>query len=114
MPSYLFYYSNLVPLFYFEDFKAGNKDEEFFPLYFRKKELISAFKAKRPDDIVPEIKVTELFSVVRSIADPSNKDPDFEKLMIIPPVESNEKALECKKASGKSDAYQLGKRIVIL
>jgi len=105
---------NLVPLFYFEDFKAGNKDEEFFPLYFRKKELISAFKAKRPDDIVPEIKVTELFSVVRSIADPSNKDPDFEKLMIIPPVESNEKALECKKASGKSDAYQLGKRIVIL
>lgn len=63
---------------------------------------------------MPEIKVTELFSVVRSIADPNNKDPDFEKLKIIPPVGSNEKANECKKASGKSDAYQLGKRIVIL
>ena len=113
---------NLVPLFYMEDFKVKKKgdtfeDEDIVPLYFRKSELIDAWKAsnKPQDDEQPPIKVTELFSVVRTMINSDERsDPDIERLTFIAPAESERKAEECEKAGGNASPYQLGKRILIL
>ena len=86
------------------------------PLYFRKSELINAFKKANPGVEVPSVKVTELISVVSTMLNPDmvKVDSDIEKLIFIPPAESSAKAAECKKKGGKEQPYQLGKRILIL
>ena len=108
---------NKVPLFYVEDFKIKeDKDDsdDVVPLYFRKEELLDTWR-KVNGDRTPSVKVTELFSVVKTMIDSnSTSDPDINRLSFIAPLESNKMAQQCKKFGGKSSAYQLGKHILIL
>jgi len=122
-----------VPLFYFEDFELGLKDgEELWsgsgsagseatknkiPLYLSKGQLLQDYKkmnpkAKKGD--IPEIKVTELFSLLTTMVQAIDAEDDLEKLVLLPPPDSEAKAKACLKNGGKEQPYKLGERIVVL
>ena len=116
-----------VPLFYFEDFKiprtsaVGSKDDdelpdEVSPVYFSKAALLEAYKqspeGKAGNEGVPEIKVSELLSVVTAMVDPDVKDEDLKGLVFIPPAGSSKRAKECEKKGGKEQPFIIGERIV--
>lgn len=108
-----------VPLFYFEDFEINAKkggDAAQIPLYFRKKQLLQDWKKKNPRGRLPEVKVTELFSVLSKMVEPraTENDEDFGKLVLIPPARSAVKATECSKKGGNESPFTLGERIVVL
>ena len=65
---------------------------------------------------MPSVKVTELFSVVKTMLDDASSaaDPDISKLTFVSPAESASEAKKCKKEGGNVSSYQLGKRILIL
>jgi hypothetical protein len=102
-----------VPLFYFADFDVQRNGKEQSPVYFRKSELLAAWKRENKGVEPPEVKVTELFSVLNEMVKPGGTDKDLIKLVFEAPVESEKKAKECNKAS-KEGPFQLGERIVVL
>ena len=122
-----------VPLFYFEDFELGLKDgEELWsgsgsagsegtkkkiPLYLSKGQLLQDYKKMNPKvkkADIPEIKVTELFSLLTTMVQAIDAEDDLEKLVLLPPPDSEAKAKACKKNGGKEQPYKLGERIVVL
>ena len=129
-----------VPLFYFEDFEqdlnkvsarggdgGGSETETTWsrnpdiqkkiPLYFSKDQLLSDWKKSNPKankDSIPEVKVTELFSLLTSIVRAVDVDIDLEKLSLTAPVESEKKAKICEKKGGDEKPFKLGERLVIL
>lgn len=124
-----------VPLFYFEDFEVALKDgEELWsssgsgnagsegtkkkiPLYFSKGQLLQDYKKMNPmvyKADIPEIKVTELFSLLTTMVQATDAEDDLEKLVLLPPSDSEAKAKACLKNSGKEQPYKLGERIVVL
>jgi len=117
-----------VPLFYFEDFEvdlekgeelwSGNPDtKKKIPLYFSKGQLIQEWKkrnSKAGKDDIPEVKVTELFSVLSQFVVALESDDDLEKLVLVAPPESEGKAKACVKKGGKETPFKLGERIVVL
>ena len=138
-----------VPLFYFEDFELGLKDgEELWsgvgngsgsgkssgssegtkkkiPLYFSKGQLLQEYKKMNPKvkkEDIPEIKVTELFSLLTTMVQATgigggtgiDGQDDLEKLVLLPPPESEAKAKACLNSGGKEQPYKLGERIVVL
>jgi len=99
-----------VPLFYMANFTMNDKS----PLYFRKSELVAAFKRLNPQSILPEIKVSELFSVLTEMVKPGGTDEELKSLVFVAPRESNVHAKECAKASKGETPFQLGQRIIVL
>lgn len=113
-----------VPLFYFEDFEQKlakgevlwsdeeNTSSTKIPLFFSKSQLLKEWKRVYPKDEAPDVKVTELFSVLRSMVQEGGGDDDLQKVVLVPPVESAAKAKQCLK--GVSTPFKLGERIVVL
>jgi len=110
-----------VPLFYIEDFmieeksKSSSTPMKQSPLFFRKRELLREWRKFHPTDKQePPIKVTELSAVLRLMRSSMDVDEDLQSIVFIPPIESIQKAKECLARMGKSEAFQLGKRILVL
>jgi len=111
-----------VPLFYFEDFtieKEGTEsiDKTFkTPLYFTRPQLISQYKKQQGNENIPDIKTTELFTLLSKMASSSsaNDIDELLNLVIIPPESSPSKQKQCIERGGKEEAYKLGERIVVL
>jgi len=122
-----------VPLFYFEDLKiprteflasAANSKafdgadlpEEVSPVFFSKAALLDAYKKSNKGSSLndlPEIKVSELMSVVTAMVDPDvSGDDDLKSLAFVPPVGSDKRAKECEKKGGKEQPFIIGERIV--
>ena len=119
-----------VPLFYFEDFKiprvlaaASGKTldgtdlpDEVSPVYFSKAALLDSYKKNTKGSTssdLPEIKVSELMSVVTAMVDPDVKgDDDLKSLAFVPPAGSDKRAKECEKKGGKEQPFIIGERIV--
>ena len=122
-----------VPLFYFEDLKiprteflasAANSKafdgadlpEEVSPVFFSKAALLDAYlKSNKGSSLndLPEIKVSELMSVVTAMVDPDvSGDDDLKSLAFVPPVGSDKRAKECEKKGGKEQPFIIGERIV--
>lgn len=104
-----------VPLFYFADFTVVDKDgKEQSPLYFRKPQLLKAWKQANKDvEEPPKVMVTELFFVLTAMLKPGGTDQDLTSLVFVAPEESGKKAKECSKAS-KEEPFLFGQRLVIL
>jgi len=109
-----------VPLFYFEGFETNAKggDDSKIPLYFQKKQLLQDWKKENPkkEGGLPEVQVTELFSVLSKMVEPSaiENDGDLGKLVFIPPARSAAKATECAKKGGEESPFTMGERILVL
>jgi len=103
-----------VPLFYFADFEIDNGGTKQSPLYFRKSELVADYKRYNASSNIPEVLVTEMFSVLTEMVKPGGKDEDLQTLVFVPPKESAQKAKECVKAGGKESPFLVGQRIVVL
>jgi hypothetical protein len=103
-----------VPLFYFADFELMDGDSKQSPLYFRKSELVEAWKKQNPSVEVPEIRATEMFSVLTEMVKPGGNDTDLQSLVFVAPKESAQKAKQCIKAGGKESSFVVGQRIVVL
>jgi hypothetical protein len=106
-----------VPLFYYEDF---NDDNGKSPLYFRKQELEQAWTKANPNQssTSPELLVTELFSVLGELVQPTRgnatKEEELRNLVLVPPKESQRKAKECSTKGGKAPPFVIGQRIIVL
>jgi hypothetical protein len=106
-----------VPLFYYEEFKDGNGKS---PLYFRKIELEQAWRKANPKQAAtsPELLVTELFSVLAELAQPTKgnaiEEEELRNLVLVPPKESESKAKECSRRSGDTPPFIIGQRIIVL
>ena len=88
--------------------------DEVSPLYFSKAALLDAYNKSNksnPNDM-PEIKVSELMSVVTAMVDPEVKDDDLKSLAFVPPAGSDRRARECEKKGGKEQPFIIGERIV--
>lgn len=112
-----------VPLFYIEDFTIVDNMESALsttkkqsPLYFCKKDLLKEWRKFHPKEIKddPPIKVTELFAVLKILLSSTDVDDDIQSIIFVPPTDSIQKARECKARMGKNEAFQLGKRILVL
>jgi len=116
-----------VPLFYIEDFETKTKQSTIggeagmIPLYFQKKQLLRDWKTENPKKGesgggAPEVRVTELFSVLQKMAQPGviENDGDIGKLVLVSPVGSATKAAACGKKGGSEAPFILGERIVVL
>lgn len=103
-----------VPLFYFEDFVKESNGQKQSPLYFRKSELIEDWKRSNPSKEIPEVSVSELFSVMTEMVKPGGSDEDLKTLVFVSPRESDQKAKECLKAGGDEAAFKVGQTIVVL
>lgn len=110
-----------VPLFYFEDFvmsKTQNNNgssqdqKQERPLFFRKAQLIKAWKQENKGAEIPKVQVTELFRVLTKMVEAGGSDQDLKEVVFVAPEESAKKAKECSRAKG--DPFQLGQRIVVL
>ena len=123
-----------VPLFYFEDFKIPLSDflasaaasgkaldgtdlpDEVSPVYFSKAALLDSYKKNTKGSTstdLPEVKVSELMSVVTAMVDPDVKgDDDLKSLAFVPPAGSDKRAKECEKKGGKEQPFIIGERIV--
>jgi len=105
-----------VPLFYMENFTIDGIATKRNPLYFRKADLLHEWRKynlSRNQD-PPPIQVTELFAVLKLLLASTQEDDDIRSIVLIPPVESIQKAEECKARLRQSQAFQLGKRILVL
>lgn len=115
-----------VPLFYIEDM-ALEKGE--IPVYFQKSQLLEKYRQiSGGKKEIPQVQVTELFALLKSMAAPSGGEVDEEKdlknIVFIPPKRSIQKAQECNKkffSSKTSDEgkenqipFRLGQRIIVL
>jgi hypothetical protein len=109
-----------VPLFYYANFtitQANSKDgttEKQSPLYFRKLELEQEFKRQNPGTKLPELLVSELFSVLAEMVRPGGTDLELKTLAFIAPRESEQKKKECDRKGGTAPALLLGQRIIVL
>jgi len=103
-----------VPLFYFKDFSYEENGDKQSPVYFRKDELIKAWKGRNGNIDPPEVEVTELFSVLKAMIRPGGTDKDLASLVFVSPTESKQKAKECNNASKSKNAFQLGRRNLVL
>ena len=103
-----------VPLFYFPDFEINDGGGKQSPLYFRKSELLADWKRQNPSADVPQVLVTEMFSVLTEMVKPGGTDEDLRTLVFVPPKESTQKAKDCIKAGGKEPQFIVGQRIVVL
>lgn len=114
-----------VPLFYFEDLELPTssgegraKSKKQIPLFFQKSQLLEEWKRQKPNDTFPEVKVTELFSVLSQMVRPnkngSSRDKDLDYLVFIPPKDSYMMEKKCIQNGGKEEPYILGERIVVL
>ncbi len=116
-----------VPLFYFEDFEvdleegeelwsnsATSERKKKIPLCFSRRQLIQEWKERNPKADLPEVKVTELFSILTSFVEAEESDDDLEKLVLLAPPESAGKVKICEKKGGKEQPFKLGERLVIL
>lgn len=99
-----------VPLFYYENFTLADGDMATItsPVYFRKSELESAYRATHPKEPLPRLQVTELFSLLAELA--TSKDPELQTLVLVPPKESAQKAIQCK----SEVPFRLGQRNIVL
>lgn len=106
-----------VPLFYFEDMKITSDGKAQSPVYFQKSQLINEWKRQNPqkkEKDMPEILVSELFSVIYEMARPGGTNQDLKTIVFVPPTKSRQKADECNKL-GKGEApFKLGERIIVL
>ena len=106
-----------VPLFYFEDFKIVSNGNEQSPVYFQKSQLIKEWKRQNPqkkESDMPEILVSELFSVIYEMARPGGTDQDLKTIVFVPPTNSQQKADECNKLGNGAASFKLGERIIVL
>lgn len=107
-----------VPLFYMKDFlleDPTDKSKTKSPLYFRKSELVQAFKRQnKKEKEIPEVLVTELFAVLLEMVKPGGTDEELKSLVIVPPKGSDQKAKQCIKAGGSEPPFALGKRNLVL
>jgi len=113
-----------VPLFYIDDFEivssspSSSASDSKIPLYFQKSQLLDDYNKRstknKENDEIPQVKVTELFSLLGQMAGNGEIDDDIRKLELIAPRNSEAKAKECLKKGGKESAYKLGERIVVL
>ena len=103
-----------VPIFYFKDFKISKDGTQKTPLYFRKSELATAFKAENGGMPLPEVKVTELSSLLAELVRPGNTDEDLKNLVLIPPKGSVEKKKACDKKGGSESPFVVGQRLIVL
>mmetsp|Transcript_14125 Transcript_14125/g.20568 ORF Transcript_14125/g.20568 Transcript_14125/m.20568 type:complete len:349 (-) Transcript_14125:185-1231(-) len=110
-----------VPLFYFDDLELESGKENWsgsnkeMPLFFQKGQLLNEWKRRNPKKDIPEIKTTELFSLLTTLVQAtSNSDADLEKLVIIAPKDSENKAALCEKRGGIEKPFKLGERILVL
>lgn len=103
-----------VPLFYFADFEIIKGEAKESPLYFRKSQLLEDWKKLHPSTEIPQVLVTELFSVLTEMVKPGGTDEDLKMLVFVPPKESIQKAKDCFKAGGKESQFLIGQRIVVL
>lgn len=104
-----------VPLFYFADFEINDGGIKQSPLYFQKSQLLADWKKRNPSaDAIPEVLVTEMFSVLTEMVKPGGKDEDLQSLVFVPPRESAQKAKDCLRTGGKESQFLIGKRIVVL
>jgi len=116
-----------VPLFYIEDFETKTKQSGVggeaarIPLYFKKRQLLQDWKTENPEkgdsrDGAPEVRVTELFSVLQKMAESGaiENDGDIGKLVLVSPVGSAAKATACGNKGGSEAPFVLGERIVVL
>lgn len=112
-----------VPLFYIDGFeiattnKNNDGDDTQIPLYFQKKQLLDEYKKRSgKDKELPNVQVTELFSILGQMVTQTNDDvdEDLKKLALVPPRGSVENAKLCDKKSGKESPYKIGERIIVL
>lgn len=103
-----------VPLFYYEDFKILQGEEQKSPLYFRKDELQKEWSRLNPKTEPPKLMVTELISVIMELVRPGGTDDELRSLLFVTPKESESKRKECLKKGGKEPAFVVGKRIIVL
>lgn len=101
-----------VPLFYYRDYQNDNGNS---PLYFNKAQLEDDFrKVSSRGQPLPETQVTELLSVLRLMVSGTNNDEGFERLVFVPPRESERRAKECTKRGGSFPPLVMGKRNIVL
>lgn len=103
-----------VPLFYYADFVMDVDGEERSPLFFRKSQLEEQFRKKNKGIEPPPVLVTELFAVMGEMVKPGGDDTDLQKLIFVPPNESERKRRDCVKAGGKEAPFFVGQRIIVL
>mmetsp|Transcript_3421 Transcript_3421/g.5209 ORF Transcript_3421/g.5209 Transcript_3421/m.5209 type:complete len:304 (-) Transcript_3421:62-973(-) len=103
-----------VPLFYFQNFSFEETGDKQSPVYFRKAELLEAWKNANGNIDPPEIEVTELFSVLKAMIKPGGTDKELASIVFVPPKESKQKAKECNKAGKSKDTFQIGRRNLVL
>jgi Tic22-like family len=101
-----------VPLFYFEDFVLDDENLKRRPLYFRKSQLLNAWKQENKGSEPPKVQVTELFRVLTKMVEAGGTDQDLKEIVFVAPDESASKAKQCNR--GKGDPFLLGQRIVVL
>lgn len=103
-----------VPLFYFEDFVLDGSGENLKrrPLFFRKSQLLNAWKQENKNSEPPKVQVTELFRVLTKMVEAGGTDQDLTEIVFVAPEESADKAKKCNQ--GKANPFLLGQRIVVL
>ena len=112
-----------VPLFYVEDFKVPKSEfasiqssslpDEVSPLFLRKSELLDMWKKMNPNiENPPQVKVSELKSIVMEMVRPGGTDEDLKSLVFVPPSESLKRRTECDKKGKKEQPFIIGERIV--
>ena len=103
-----------VPLFYMENLKINKSDS---PVYFNKSQLIKEWQRQNPtksEKEIPEILISELFSLVFEMVKPGAKDDELKSIVFVPPAESKVKAKECNNVGGGAVPFKLGERIIVL
>lgn len=99
-----------VPLFYMTNFTKNDK----IPLYFRMSELVADFRQSHPNMDLPEVKVTELLSVVTEMVKPGGTDKELISLIFMAPRESATRAKDCERVSKGETPFMFGQRIIVL
>jgi len=121
-----------VPLFYYENFTlptsttdaADGSKKDIIPLYFRKAQLEQAYRRANKNNKnnmeLPPVKVTELFATLRAMVKEENAkesnsdDEDLDRLILVPPVDSVQRAEQCQRQGGNAPPFRVGERILVL
>ena len=106
-----------IPLFYFANFRKNDT----FPMYFRKNELLDAWKKEHPDLPFPKVRVTEFVDVLTDMLSSGSEKKTSglgkKELLIVEfeyPVDSLEYARQCELDGKGKEAFKIGERIVVL
>jgi len=122
-----------VPLFYYENFTlplsdadaaADGSKKDIIPLYFRKAQLEQAYRRANKNNKnnmeLPPVKVTELFATLRAMVkeenakgNNNNDDEDLDRLILVPPIDSIQRAEQCQRQGGSAPPFRVGERILI-